>query len=82
MTQRDTYAELNDVFRNVFDDDTLVIGPETTSSDVPGWDSQAHITLVVATEMHFKIRFRTADLDGLHNVADFVKLIDAKRVGT
>ncbi len=82
MMQQDTYAELNEVFRDVFDDDALVIGPETTAADVAGWDSQAHISLVVATEMRFGIRFRTSELEGLHNVADFVKLIDIKRVGT
>ena len=62
MTE-DTYAQLTDVFRDVFDDDALVIGPDTTADDVPGWDSQAHISLVVATEMRFGIRFRTAELE-------------------
>ncbi len=81
MIQQETYAKLTSVFRDVFDDDTLVIGPETTAADVPGWDSQAHISLVVATEMLFGIRFRTSELEGLHNVADFVKLIDTKRAG-
>jgi acyl carrier protein len=81
MMQQETYAKLTGVFRDVFDDDSLVIGPETTAADVPGWDSQAHISLVVATEMLFGIRFRTSELEGLHNVADFVKLIDTKRPG-
>lgn len=80
MTE-DTYAQLTDVFRDVFDDDALVIGPDTTADDVPGWDSQAHISLVVATEMRFGIRFRTAELEGLHKVADLVRLIDEKRKG-
>ncbi len=81
MTKQETYAALNDVFRDVFDDDKLIIGPNTTAADVPGWDSQAHINLVVSTEMRFGIRFRTSELEGLHNVADFVKLIAEKRAG-
>lgn len=81
MTQTDTYAVLNEIFQDVFDDDKLVVGPETTAADVPDWDSQAHINLIVATEMRFGIRFRTAELESLHSVADLARLIDVKRAG-
>lgn len=79
MTSHSTYAELNDVFRDVFDDEALVIGPATRAADVAGWDSQAHISLIVATEMRFGVRFRTSELEGLRDVAALVALIDAKR---
>jgi acyl carrier protein len=36
------------------------------------------VTLVVATEMHFKIKFRTAELESLRNVGDFARLIRAR----
>lgn len=78
MTEQQIYAELTGVFRDVFDDDTITIGPETTASDIDGWDSQAHVTLVVATEMKFGIRFRTAEFETLRNVGDFVRLIERK----
>jgi acyl carrier protein len=72
------YDELNGVFREVFDDPALTVGPETTAADVPEWDSQNHIALIVATEAHFGVRFRTAELESLKNVSDFVRLIQAK----
>ena len=81
MPNADTYAALNEVFQNVFNDNNLVVGPDTTAADVPGWDSLSHISLVVATEMRFGIRFRTAELERLRNVSDFATLIEAKRVG-
>jgi acyl carrier protein len=81
MSTQDIYAELTAVFRDVFDDETINLGPETKADDIAGWDSQAHVTLVVATEMRFGIRFRTSELEGLRNVGDFVRLIDEKRVG-
>lgn len=79
MTDAQTYAELAGVFREVFDDDALAIGPDTTADDIPGWDSQANITLFVATEQHFGISFRTAEIESLRNVQEMVHLIVAKR---
>lgn len=81
MTEQEIYRDLTSIFRDVFDDEGITIGETTTASDIEGWDSQAHITLVVATEVRFGIRFRTAELEQLRNVGDFVRLIEAKRAG-
>jgi len=78
MTEQEIYQGLTAVFRDVFDDDSIVIGANTTANDIDGWDSQAHVTLVVATEVRFGIRFRTAELEQLRNVGDFVRLIETK----
>ena len=78
MTEQEILQDLTAVFRDVFDDDTLTLKPETIADDIDGWDSQAHVTLVVATEMRFGIRFRTAELESLHNVGDFVRLIQSR----
>jgi acyl carrier protein len=79
MTEAEIYSELTDVMREVFDDDSLEIGPMTTAENVDGWDSQAHITLIVATEVRFGVRFRTAEVEGLKNVGELVRLIAAKQ---
>lgn len=78
MSEDDIYAALTDVMRDVFDDDDIVIGPGTTARDVAGWDSQAHVTLIVAAEQRFGVRFRTAEFEALRNVGDFVALIKAR----
>ena len=78
MDEARVYDELNGLFRDVFDDPALTVGPATTAADVPEWDSQNHIALIVAAEAHFGVRFRTAELESLKNVGDFVKLIKAK----
>jgi acyl carrier protein len=82
MTEQDILEALTLVFRDVFDDDSIALRPETTADDIDGWDSQAHVTLVVATEMRFGIKFRTGELEGLHNVGDFVRLIQARMSGS
>ncbi|MFC3125347.1 acyl carrier protein [Pseudoroseomonas globiformis] len=79
MSHADIYAALTEVFQEVFDDDDIALTPDTTADDIEGWDSQAHVNLVVAAESRFGVRFRTAELETLHNVGDFVALIASKR---
>jgi acyl carrier protein len=79
MTEAETHTALTGVFRDVFDDDALTIHAGTTADDIPGWDSQANIILIVATEQHFNISFRTAEIESLHNVGEFIQLIQSKQ---
>lgn len=74
----DVMATLQEVMRDVFDEDDIVIGPETTAKDVVGWDSLNHVNLVVAVEKRFKIKFTTKEITGLPNVGEFVKAIERK----
>jgi acyl carrier protein len=69
---------LNEVFRRVFDDEDLVVVPETTADDVDGWDSLSHVNLVTAIEAQFKIRFTAKELLTQKNVGDLRAGIDAK----
>jgi acyl carrier protein len=62
----------------VFGDPTLAMTSETTSDDVPRWDSMSHITLVVECECRFGVRFQTMELEELRCVGELVRLIQAK----
>src|SRR3954447_22597022 len=75
MTEPELYAELTQIFRAVFADDDIVLRPETTADDVEGWDSFTHLNLMIAVEMHFGIKLRTTEVDGMANVADLAKVI-------
>lgn len=79
MTLDEILRQLTGIFRSVLDDDELVLRPETTAADVPAWDSMNHITIVVEAERQFGIKVRTAEIERLRNVGDFVALIAAKR---
>jgi acyl carrier protein len=72
---------LGDLFRMVFDDDTLRIAPETTADDVDGWDSLSHVNLVLAIESRFGIRFAQKELLTQRNVGDLVAGIASKLPG-
>jgi acyl carrier protein len=72
------YARLSDIFRDVFDADTIVVTPELTASDVPEWDSLSHIRLVLAVQKIFKVKFSAAQTANLKNVGELADLIRAK----
>lgn len=70
--------ELEPVFRQVFDDDAIVLQLETTSDDIDDWDSLTHMNLVVALELHFKIKFALGELQKLKNIGEMLDLINRK----
>jgi acyl carrier protein len=74
----DAHTRLTDVFRNVFDDDALVLRKEMTADDVENWDSLTHINLIVALEKEFRIRFTTSEVSGLKNVGELEALVESK----
>jgi acyl carrier protein len=78
MEQAEIYSQLTTIFRNLFDEDSIVLTPETTAADIEGWDSFNHINLIVAVEVKFGIKFKTAELDELHNVGHLVDMIQRK----
>ena len=72
-------SELTAILREVLDDPDLVLTAETSAADIPGWDSMAHIALVVEVECRFGIQFQAAEIEALRQVGDLVALIAAKR---
>jgi acyl carrier protein len=74
----DIRTRLTDVFRDVFDDESLTITDATTAKDIESWDSLNHVNLIVAVEKVFKIRLTMKDATGLANVGALVQLIERK----
>lgn len=70
--------KLQNVFRDVFENADIVLRDEMTAKDVEGWDSLAHILLVVVVENDFGVTFETAEISELKNVGEFIKLIQSK----
>ena len=62
--------QLQEIFRDVFADDAIVLQGTTTSSDIEDWDSLAHIQL--------GIQFTLQDAVAASNVSEFVQIIESK----
>lgn len=70
--------DLLPVFREVLENDSIILAQETTAADVEGWDSLSHIYLVVAIEKKFKIKFTTQEIQGWKNVGEILKNLNRK----
>ena len=75
MQLSDVYSKLQEVFDEVFLD-KVVVTPELTAKDVPEWDSLLHVSLVLAIEQAFGIRFRVGEVEGAKNVGELAELIE------
>jgi acyl carrier protein len=70
--------EVQEIFRDIFDQPDLVITRDSSASTVDDWDSLTHINLVTAIEKHYKISFALGELQDLQNVGDMLDLIRKK----
>jgi acyl carrier protein len=75
MTDEEILARIETVVRDVVGDDSIKLTMNTVAQEVDGWDSMAHINIIVALEHEFKIKFKTASLEEAQNTGDLVKLI-------
>jgi len=76
MTYDDTWNSLLQIIRDTFEDPTIEIRRETTAADVAGWDSVAHVQLVIAVEERFGIRLTTGEAAGLANVGELADYVE------
>jgi len=74
MNQTDVIAKLQAIFDNVFLE-PVVLTPAISAKDVPEWDSLMHISLMVAVEKEFSVRFRVGEVETTRNVGEFADLI-------
>ncbi len=78
MTREEIFEKITEIFREEFDDDTLVIVDETYSEDIEDWDSLAHVELVMTMEKVFNMKFNIKEVGQLKNVGEMVDLIMSK----
>lgn len=76
MDRNEIFERLNDVFRDVFDDETITVTDDTTAADIDGWDSLMHITLISAVEDEFDIKFDMKSVVAMKNVGDMADIIE------
>ena len=78
MTTEQIYAKLTSIFREVFDNDDLVLTAQTTAADIDDWDSVNHIRLMISIEAEFRIKFTVDEIAEAADVGEFVSLIRGK----
>jgi len=78
MTREEVFNGVQDIFRDICDEDQMVIEDKTNSDDIEEWDSLNHINLLSAFEKEFKIKFTLEELITLKDVGTIVDLMIEK----
>jgi acyl carrier protein len=81
MTEAQVYEGLTEIFRDLFADDSIVVTEQLGAGDIAGWDSAAHLNLILATENRFGVRMRTTEIESMKTVGDLVRLVLVKARG-
>ena len=80
MTRNEVFSGIQDIFRDIFDADDLVISNTTNSDEIEDWDSLNHINLVSAIEKEFKIKFALGELMAIKDVGAMVDLMINEKI--
>jgi acyl carrier protein len=75
-TKAEILQKLQQVFRDVFDDDSIVLSPQTKADDIPGWDSLAQVKIILGCERVFAIRLRPREINVLENVDEMTEHLE------
>ncbi len=78
MNREEVFDRLNEVFRDVFDDDSITVTETTTADDIEEWDSLEHINLLAAVEQEFGIKFNMGQVVSMKNVGEMADIIIAQ----
>lgn len=80
MHKDEVLQKLNEVFREVFDDDSIYLTEKSTVSEIQDWDSLEFVNIIVAVMSTFNIKFSVEELKSLENIGAMADLI-IKRCG-
>ncbi|MGN0161867.1 MAG: acyl carrier protein [Lachnospiraceae bacterium] len=78
MKRDEIFEGLNEVFRDVFDDEDITVTDATTADDIDDWDSLEHINLIVAVEKKFGMKFTMSEVSGMKNVGEMANIIEER----
>ncbi len=78
MSREEVFEKLNEVFRDVFDDEEITVTDVTTADDIEEWDSLEHINLLAAVEQEFGMKFNMGQVVSMKNVGEMADIILAQ----
>ena len=79
MNRDEILNRVTEIFRDVFDDDTIELTEETTAADIEDWDSLSHLTLISAVEDAFHYKFSMKDVLGMENVGAMLTILENRK---
>ena len=78
MEKNDILKQVQDIFRDILDDENIILSDASTAEDIEDWDSLTHIQLIKAIEKNFSIRFTSREILSWNNVGEMLDCIKSK----
>jgi acyl carrier protein len=78
MDAQQLLIEVNEIFKEVMDNEDIQVNMTTSAKDIEEWDSLTHIQLIVGVEKQFKIRFTSSEIQNFKNVGEMCATIASK----
>ncbi len=78
MSNEQLLKDINGIFIDILDNDSISLNEKTSAKDINEWDSLTHIQLVVAIERYFGIRFDSKEIQSWNLIGDMIESIKIK----
>lgn len=78
MSREEIISKIQDVFRDVFDNEEITVSESTSANDIEEWDSLTNIQLIVSIEHEFGIKFDSEEMTSWANVGEMAASIESK----
>jgi len=78
MERKEIFEKLTEIFRDVMDNEEIVLEETTTAEDIEEWDSLAHVQLIEKIEGVFGIKFSAKEMMSWEDVGEFVNSIQER----
>ena len=78
MTREEILAKVEEIFRDVLANQSIVLNEETTAEDIEEWTSLTHVQLISAMESGLNIKFSLREMMSWQNVGEIVNSIEKK----
>lgn len=75
MSEEQIYEKLNEIFRDVFMDESIVVKAETCAKDIEDWESLMQMVLLNQIEKKFNMKFQAKEAMEMQNVGEMVEII-------
>lgn len=80
MNRQAILTAVQDIIRDILDNESLIVSDEMQAHDVDNWDSLAHISIITSIEKHFQKRFSISEIDSFDTVGTIIDTLEKKLV--
>lgn len=78
MERNEILAKVEEIFRDVLANQSIVLSEETTAEDIEEWTSLTHVQLISEMEKDLNIKFSLREMLSWQSVGEIISSIEKK----